>query len=73
MTVKPINNGLISEERYGKMFKIKVGPIYKDANKEFSFELGNWGSTLEKTSDLFMRINTKQAELLQYCFHINPC
>lgn len=64
LTVKLINNGLISEERYGTMFKVKVGPTYKDAKKEFSFNLEKWEPTLEKTSDLFMRINTKQAELL---------
>lgn len=59
-----LNNGLIREDRQGQMFRIRVGPTFQDARKAYSDYLGKWEYIIDKTSDLFMRINTKQAELI---------
>ncbi len=58
-----VNNGLIREERLGRMFGIKVGPTYRDARKAYATDLEQWEFAIEEISDLFMRIrNTDQAE-----------
>lgn len=62
---KLLNNGLISEEKFGSMFKVKVGPTYGAAMKAYSEYLKNWDPIITETADLFMRINTtRQAELV---------
>lgn len=57
------NNGLIAEERYGRMMRIRTGPTYADAREAYIKDLDRWGPTLERVSDLFMRMDTHQAEL----------
>jgi uncharacterized protein YwgA/O-acetyl-ADP-ribose deacetylase (regulator of RNase III) len=64
ITIKLINNGLIREQRDGQMFKVAAGRTFEDSQKEFSNKLQEWESIIEKTKDLFMRVNTHQAELL---------
>jgi len=59
-----VNNGLISADRQGNMFRIKVGPTFKDARKAYSEDLQKWEHIIDKTADLFMRINTRQAEVI---------
>lgn len=57
------NNGLIREERLGKMFAVHTGPTFDDARRAYVEELDQWRDTLGKITDLFMRMNTKQAEI----------
>lgn len=57
------NNGLISEERYGKMMRIRTGPTYRDAREAYAKDLARWSPTLDRVADLFMRMDTHQAEL----------
>ncbi|OQY12475.1 MAG: Appr-1-p processing protein, partial [Desulfobacteraceae bacterium 4572_187] len=64
LIVKLLNNGLIQEERLGRMFKVSVGPTFADAQKEYAEKLQQWDHLLEKTTDLFMRMKTNQAELV---------
>ncbi len=64
LIVKLLNNGLIQEERLGRMFKVSVGPTFADARKEYAEKLQQWDHLLEKTTDLFMRMKTNQAELV---------
>jgi O-acetyl-ADP-ribose deacetylase (regulator of RNase III) len=59
-----INNGLITEERLGKMLAVKVGPTFEDAQRGYAAYLKKWEPILEKTTDLFMRLNSKQAEVV---------
>ena len=59
-----LNNGLIREERLGRMFHVKVGPTFQDAQKAYKNELNQWEPILDKTADLFMRMNTNQAEIV---------
>lgn len=61
---KLINNNLLQEERLGRMFEVKVGPAFKRARSSYKSLLDKYSSVIEKTTDLFMRVNTKQAETL---------
>jgi hypothetical protein len=59
-----INNGLIREEQLGRMFAVKVGPTFEDARKAYLSDLAKWESIIEKASDLFMRMQTRQSEVV---------
>ena len=59
-----VNNGLIREEQLGRMFAVKVGPTFKDARKAYLSDLVKWESIIEKTADLFMRMQTRQSEVV---------
>jgi len=61
---KLINNNLLQEERLGSMFKVKVGPTFKDARRRYKFLLEKYVSLIEKTTDIFVRVETKQAEII---------
>ena len=60
---KLVNNGLISEERLGSLFMVKVGRTFKDARDAYKKEIESAGPIIEKLTDLFCRLNTKQAEV----------
>lgn len=59
-----VNNGLITEKKSGKMFEINIGPAYEDALNSLNGELSEWKKIIHKVADLFMRINTDQAEIM---------
>jgi len=61
---KLINNNLLQEERLGSMFEVKVGPSFEEARGRYKSLLEKYNSIIEKTTDLFMRVDTKQAEIL---------
>ena len=46
------------------MLSVKVGQTFLDAKKAYAEDLKTWESIIRKTVDLFMRINTKQAEFI---------
>ena len=58
------NHALIREERLGKMFAVKVGPTFHDAQRAYQRDLACWEDTIVKLADLFVRMNTQQAELV---------
>jgi O-acetyl-ADP-ribose deacetylase (regulator of RNase III)/uncharacterized protein YwgA len=58
------NNALIREERLGRMFAVKVGPTFIDAQRAYKETVEQWENVIEKLADLFMRVNTQQAELV---------
>lgn len=59
-----VNNGLIREERRGRMLAVTVGPTFQDARRAFQTELDRWNEVIEKLSDLFLRMpTTTRAEL----------
>lgn len=64
LTARLINNGLIHEKKLGRMLAVNVGPTFKDARKAYEADLRQWEPIIEKTADLFMRLNTKQAEVV---------
>lgn len=61
---KLINNGLLQEERRGRMFVVKVGPNFSRVRQKYASPFEQWAKILEKTADLFMRVNTDQAEII---------
>lgn len=61
---KLINSNLLQEERLGKMFKVNVGPAFEDTKKRYKSLLNKYRDLITKTTDLFMRVNTAQAEIL---------
>lgn len=64
LTARLINNGLIHEKKLGRMLAVNVGPTFKDARKAYEADLRQLEPIIEKTADLFMRLNTKQAEVV---------
>lgn len=61
---KLINNGLLQEERHGKMFMVKVGPNFGRIRQKYAPAFERWAKIMDKTADLFMRVNTDQAEVI---------
>ena len=61
---KLINSGLLQEERQGRMFMVKVGPNFSRIRQKYIPAFERWGEVLDKTADLFMRVNTDQAEVI---------
>ena len=60
-----VNNGLIREMPLGRnMLMVKTGPTFGDAQKAYSDELKEWDPIIERVTDLFLRMNTRQAELV---------
>jgi O-acetyl-ADP-ribose deacetylase (regulator of RNase III)/uncharacterized protein YwgA len=64
ITTRLVNNGLIREEQQGRMFAVKVGPTFDDARRVYTEELEEWEPIIEKVVDLFMRMDTRQAEIV---------
>ena len=58
-----VNNGLIQEERKGQKFVLSVGSTYINARKLFEKEFQRSEEMIERLTDLFSRMNTRQAEL----------
>jgi O-acetyl-ADP-ribose deacetylase (regulator of RNase III) len=61
---KLINSNLLQEERLGRMFMVKAGPSFEAARRKFLPLLIKWAPIIEKTTDLFMRMDTSQAEIV---------
>jgi O-acetyl-ADP-ribose deacetylase (regulator of RNase III)/uncharacterized protein YwgA len=64
MITKLVNHGLIREEKLGRMFMVKAGQAFADARRVDEAEISKWEPVIEKTVDLFVRMNTKQAEIV---------
>ncbi|MBK9140201.1 MAG: macro domain-containing protein [Verrucomicrobia bacterium] len=58
------NHGLIHEERLGRMFHVRVGTTYADARKAYEAALQKFEPIIAKVADLFVRLNSQQAELV---------
>jgi len=58
-----VNNGLVREEQMGRMFAIHVGQTFLDARKFYGPQIKDWEPIIDKVADLFMRMNTQQAEI----------
>ncbi|HDQ25387.1 MAG TPA: Appr-1-p processing protein [bacterium] len=60
---KLLNHGLLTEERRGSFFIIRVGGTFKDAKKSYGSQLAAWDKIIDKVVDLFVRVTTHQAEI----------
>ena len=58
------NHGLLEEQRLGPMFNVRVGRTFSDAWRAYAEMLRVYEPVLAKTADLFMRLDTHQAELV---------
>lgn len=63
LITKLVNHGLIQEERQGRMFAVRVGQTFNDAQKAYGDHIDKWRAVLDRVADLFVRMNTKEAEL----------
>ena len=60
-----LNNGLIEEESVNeKALSAKVGKTYSDAFKVYKDKIEQWHDIINKTADLFLRLDSKQAEVV---------
>jgi O-acetyl-ADP-ribose deacetylase (regulator of RNase III)/uncharacterized protein YwgA len=64
MLSRLINNGLMEERALGRMLEVRPGRTFVDARKAFQDKLKLFEDVIEKTADLFLRVNTAQAELI---------
>jgi O-acetyl-ADP-ribose deacetylase (regulator of RNase III) len=67
---KLINNGLVTEERLGRMFELRTGPTYEDAVEQYRGQLEAWRPAIERVADLFLRVDTKSAEVLASAHYV---
>ena len=58
-----VNQGLIKEERLGRMFRVKPGPTFADARQLCGSELAQWSAVISHVEDLFLRMQTRDAEI----------
>jgi uncharacterized protein YwgA/O-acetyl-ADP-ribose deacetylase (regulator of RNase III) len=58
-----VNNDLMQEKQVGRMFSIHVGPSFDRASKKYASNLTTWEGIIEWVVDLFLRMNTHQAEV----------
>jgi uncharacterized protein YwgA len=58
-----VNNGLLREEQLGKMFEVRVGSAYESARPAYASTLQEWSDQIDKVADLFLRMNSQQAEI----------
>jgi len=59
-----INSNLMQEERLGRMFTVRVGPAFEETKRRYESLLNKYADVIQKTTDLFMRVDTTQAEIL---------
>jgi uncharacterized protein YwgA/O-acetyl-ADP-ribose deacetylase (regulator of RNase III) len=55
--------GIIQEKKLGNMFRIFPGLNYKDVYDKYSDDIKEWNNIIDKTADLFLRLNTDKAEI----------
>ncbi len=58
------NNGLIEEQRLGRMLAVKVGPTFDDAKRAYCDSLERWSDVINRIADLFCRISSNQSEIV---------
>ncbi|HEY5640032.1 MAG TPA: Appr-1-p processing protein, partial [Dehalococcoidia bacterium] len=58
-----INNGLLEETQRGRMFEVRVGQSYEQIRGALTSQIEQFDTTIDRVVDLFLRMNTKQAEI----------
>jgi uncharacterized protein YwgA/O-acetyl-ADP-ribose deacetylase (regulator of RNase III) len=59
-----MNNGLLDEQRLGRMIEMRTGPTFADAKRAYAGEMKTYEEAIRRTTDLFMRVGTNRAELV---------
>lgn len=62
---KLINNGILAKEyiKHKKTLTFKTGNTYQDALNAFSIKLNEWESIIDKTSQLFLKMQNDQIKI----------
>ena len=55
--------GLLQENRLGRMFEMSPGLAYQRSREKYADQLAQWEPIINKTTDLFLRTDTDQAEI----------
>lgn len=58
-----INNGFLDEEPLGRMISLKPSHTYDNVARAYSAEIKKWEKTIEMVVDLFLRMQTSNAEI----------
>lgn len=58
------NAGLIREQRLGKMLRVISSPEYENAREKYQADIDKWSILIDKTADLFLRLDTRKAEVV---------
>lgn len=58
------NAGLIQEQKFGNMFRVLPGLEFKDTREKYTKEIKIWDELIDKTTDLFLRLDTNKAEVV---------
>lgn len=58
------NAGLIQEQRLGKMYRVLPGLNYASARDKYCEDIKKWDDLIDKTADLFLRLDTHRAEVV---------
>lgn len=64
MESRLVNNGLIRTGSLGKMQQISIGPTFEAARVAYGDTLEQWEEVIERTVDLFLRLDTYSAEVV---------
>ena len=60
-----LNNGLLEEQGVSeKAFRVSVGKTHTDARKAYEEQIEQWRNIINKTADLFLRLDSRQAEVV---------
>jgi O-acetyl-ADP-ribose deacetylase (regulator of RNase III)/uncharacterized protein YwgA len=59
-----MNNGLLEERRLGRMIEVRTGATFEDSRRAYALQLKEFEPAIRRTTDLFMRVSTKEAELV---------
>lgn len=65
-----INNGLIQEDRVGRMLRLRPGPTVEDGFRAYADDLAQWDELIDKVADLFMRVDTDEAEIVATVLYV---
>jgi uncharacterized protein YwgA/O-acetyl-ADP-ribose deacetylase (regulator of RNase III) len=57
------NNGLIVEQKLGRMLSTTIGPTYQDARRAYEDYLNEWQPKIDAVADLLVRMSTNDAEI----------
>lgn len=58
------NAGLLQEEKSGSMFQVVPGLAYEQNRLKYQDTFQNWDKMIDKTVDLFLRLDTNKAEIV---------
>jgi O-acetyl-ADP-ribose deacetylase (regulator of RNase III)/uncharacterized protein YwgA len=58
------NDVLMQEKKLGNMLRVLPGLEYKNARNKFKKDIKKWDQLIDKTADLFLRLDTNKAEIV---------